>query len=203
MKDTSNKIVIGTFNTAKYKDFAVYLGDTYQIERPPYELEIPEGMDSLEENAIAKARTWAILTGKVAIADDTGFFINALPGEPGVAARRWGGELPDGSTNEDFWKLLQQKTKDLDDLSAYVEQCVAMVSPSGKVEVVYNRTAGYLDKEKLKRPYNNSGYPLAAAFVADNRVKAWDDMSNQEKAAFSRPFIEELKEAIHRVQSSA
>lgn len=197
---TSEKIVIGTFNKAKYKDFAIYLGDTYQIEHPPYELDIPEGTDSLEENAIAKARTWAILTGKTAVADDTGFFINALPGEPGVAARRWGGELPDGSTNEDFWKLLQQKTKDLDDLSAYVEQCVAVVSPSGKVEVAYNRTTGYLDKEKLKRPYNNTVYPLAAAFVADNRVKAWDDMSDKEKVAFSKPFIDDLKQAIGRLQ---
>ena len=45
------------------------------------------------------------------LGDDTGFFIKELNGEPGVALRRWGGELPEETTGEEFWDYLQQKTR--------------------------------------------------------------------------------------------
>ena len=194
------QVVIGTSNEAKYQDFALYLGDEYEAVKPDNRVEIPEGMHSLEENAIAKARTWCILTGLPALADDTGFFIEALHGEPGVAARRWGGELSEDATNEDFWKLLQTKVAKLKDTSAYVEQCVAIAMPSGDVKVVYNRTKGYVDKEKLAQPYNGTGYPLAAAFVTMERPKAWDDMTDTEKLTFNKKFVDDIKVALEELR---
>lgn len=194
-----NKIVVGTSNDAKYKEFDLYLGERFEVQKGPDllgRLDIPEGMHSIEENAIAKARIWANMTGLPALADDTGFFIESLGGEPGVAIRRWAGELGEEASNIDFWNLLRQKTDNLEDTTAYIEQCVAIVTPDGRAKVIYNRTPGYLDKNKLKKPYNGTGYPLAAAFVASNRTKAWDEMSNEEKLAFDRQFIDELSLGI-------
>jgi XTP/dITP diphosphohydrolase len=201
-----DKLVIGTHNDAKFKDFSLYLGKEYKVIKGASlvkGIDIPEGMHSIEENAIAKARAWAALTGMPALADDTGFFIEALGGEPGVAVRRWAGELGEKATNEEFWKLLQKKMRELKNTTAYVEQCVAIVTPDNKVAVVSNRTQGHINKGKLQMPYNGTGYPLAAAFEANNRGRAWDEMSDDEKLAFDKMFVEELSASIKKLLTNA
>jgi XTP/dITP diphosphohydrolase len=52
----------------------------------------PEDGDTLEENALAKARAAVAFTGLPAIADDTGLEVDALGGEPGVRSARYAGE---------------------------------------------------------------------------------------------------------------
>lgn len=107
-------IFIATSNNSKLQDFKLYLGDEYNLESPKslnIKINIPEGIDSIEDNAIAKARAYAYKTGLVSIGDDTGFFIEELNGEPGVALRRWGGELPEKTTGAEFWKYLQEKNQ--------------------------------------------------------------------------------------------
>lgn len=200
----SSEIFVASNNVSKLDDYRIYLGDDYHLLSPKTEhikIDILEGIDSIEDNAIAKARAYAIKTGKVSIGDDTGFFIKDLNGEPGVALRRWGGELPESTSNEAFWKFLQEKTKDLKNYDCYFKQCVAIVSPKGDSEIVYNINNGFLNKEKLQRPYNNSGYPIGAAFESYNRNKTWDEMTDSEKKEFDKQFIGELKTKIKRVLS--
>lgn len=196
-----DEIFIATGNAAKLADYRLYLGDKFTMsstkDLPKDDrLEIPEGVDSVEDNAIAKARAYAIKTGKVALGDDTGFFIDALNGEPGVALRRWGGELGESATQEQFWHYLQEKTRDLKNLDCYFKQCVAIVSPAGEMRVIYNINQGSLSASKLTREYNGSDYPLAAVFESKNRAKVWDDMTDAEKRAFDADFINELVSAI-------
>src|SRR5207302_1505536 len=52
----------------------------------------PEGERSYVGNALAKARSAALLAGAVALADDSGLEIDALGGLPGVRSARFGGE---------------------------------------------------------------------------------------------------------------
>ena len=54
-------------------------------------LEVAEDGDTLEANATYKARTWSAASGLPALADDTGLFVDALDGAPGVYPARWGG----------------------------------------------------------------------------------------------------------------
>ena len=200
----SSKVFIATSNDSKFDDFRIYLGDDYELASPKTEnvkIDIPEGIDSIEDNAIAKARAYAVKTGMIALGDDTGFFIKELRGEPGVALRRWGGELPESTDNKTFWEFLQNKTKDLDNLDCYFRQCVAIATPQGEVEVIYNVNNGYLNKEKLQKPYNGSGYPLGAAFESYNRDKTWDEMSDEEKKEFDKRFIDEIRAKIARFSS--
>lgn len=198
----SKEVFVATGNTSKLNDYQIYLGNEYKLTSPKsanIKIEIPEGIDSIEDNAIAKARAYAIRTGKISIGDDTGFFIKELNGEPGVALRRWSGELPESTSNETFWKFLQEKTKNLKNYGCYFKQCVAIVAPNGAYEIVYNVNNGFLNKDKLRRPYNNSGYPIGAAFESYNRHKTWDEMTDAEKKEFDKQFISELKEKIDRI----
>jgi XTP/dITP diphosphohydrolase len=54
--------------------------------------DVVEDGDTLEDNARLKARAIAEATGRPAVADDTGFEVDALGGEPGVRAARYAGE---------------------------------------------------------------------------------------------------------------
>mgnify|MGYP005842336229 CR=1 FL=1 len=54
--------------------------------------EVPEVSHDLAENAQAKARAAADFFGRVAVADDTGLYVQALGGAPGPRAARYGGE---------------------------------------------------------------------------------------------------------------
>jgi XTP/dITP diphosphohydrolase len=55
-------------------------------------VDLPEDGATFEENAIAKARGYAALTGLPTIADDSGLEVDALGGGPGVRTRRYAGE---------------------------------------------------------------------------------------------------------------
>ncbi len=50
-----------------------------------------EVFDTFEENALAKARYFARLTGAIVLADDSGLAVDALGGRPGVHSKRWSG----------------------------------------------------------------------------------------------------------------
>jgi XTP/dITP diphosphohydrolase len=53
--------------------------------------DIPETGETLEENAVLKARAVAAATGLPALADDTGLEVAALGGAPGVRTARFAG----------------------------------------------------------------------------------------------------------------
>ena len=54
---------------------------------------------TLEENALKKARAAFRATGLPALADDTGLFVDALGGAPGVRSARYAGEVQDPVAN--------------------------------------------------------------------------------------------------------
>lgn len=58
------------------------------IAASPAEEQI-EVFDSFAENALAKARYFAALTGQACLAEDSGLCIDALDGHPGVRSRRF------------------------------------------------------------------------------------------------------------------
>jgi len=87
------KLLIATTNTAKFNEISLFLSDL------PVEIVSLRDLDPIdppeetgktfEENAILKARYYNEKTGLPTIADDGGFEIEALGGEPGVKSHRW------------------------------------------------------------------------------------------------------------------
>ena len=73
-------IFIATGNTSKLQDFKLYLGDNFNIESPKslnIKIDVSEGVNSIEDNAIAKARAYAYKTGLVSIGDDKAFLLKS------------------------------------------------------------------------------------------------------------------------------
>ena len=76
--------------------FREHLGDTVTLLPRPTEVpDVDENADTLIGNARLKAQAIVDTTGKPAVADDTGLFVDALPGELGVRTARYASDRPE------------------------------------------------------------------------------------------------------------
>lgn len=80
--------------------FREHLGDTVSLlPRPAHVPDVEENAETLLGNARLKARAIMEATGKPAVADDTGLFVEALPGELGVRTARYASDRPEHATD--------------------------------------------------------------------------------------------------------
>ncbi len=109
--------------------------------RPEEIPDVDEVAETLEGNAQAKALAVAQLSGRPAIADDTGLFVAALGGRPGVRSARYAGE---GASDEDNVRLLLAELTDVPEGSrdAYFRTVIAVAAPEGRTTVVDGVLAG-------------------------------------------------------------
>lgn len=95
------KILLGTNNPNKLQQFRRIFDrldrefELLSLAEAGIEDEVEEDQDTLLGNARKKARVYGKLSGLPTLADDTGLFVDALGGEPGLHAKRWhqGSEL--------------------------------------------------------------------------------------------------------------
>lgn len=90
-----NKIVLASNNPGKLREFSSLLAPLGMDVVAQASLHIPEADEphfTFVENALAKARHAASLSGLPALADDSGLCVDALGGAPGVFSARYGGE---------------------------------------------------------------------------------------------------------------
>lgn len=85
--------------------------------------EIEETGKTLEENAQIKAETIYQKFQKNVFADDTGLFVTALNGAPGVYSARYAGT---GNSADNIQKLLKELDK-VDDRSAYFKTQICLI----------------------------------------------------------------------------
>ena len=88
---TKQKLFIGSTNKGKIADYKLYFKDIDIMSASVLDIfiEVSENITSLQENSAKKAVEWAKASNVITIADDTGFFIPALGGKPGVSVKRW------------------------------------------------------------------------------------------------------------------
>jgi XTP/dITP diphosphohydrolase len=104
------KLVIATNNAHKLQEIAAILGDEIELlslkDIRCFD-EIPETAETLEGNALMKARYIRDRFGMDCFADDTGLEVEALHGAPGVYSARYaGGDGHDSEAN--MQKLLKE-----------------------------------------------------------------------------------------------
>jgi len=88
-------LILASNNAGKLKEFSALLAPLDFALHAQAEFNVPEAEEphvTFVENAIAKARHAARLTGHPALADDSGVCVNALGGAPGVYSARYAGE---------------------------------------------------------------------------------------------------------------
>jgi XTP/dITP diphosphohydrolase len=108
------KLIIASNNPGKLREFNALLAPLGWETLPRQALGLPECEEphlTFVENALAKARHAAILTGLPALADDSGLCVPALGGAPGVHSARYAGEpKSDRRNNERLIAELAGKT---------------------------------------------------------------------------------------------
>lgn len=89
----SLEFVLASHNAHKVAEFQRIIG-----ERMPHAVVLPyDGPEPVEsgltfaENAFIKARTAAVHTGHIALADDSGIVVDVMGGAPGIFSARWAG----------------------------------------------------------------------------------------------------------------
>ena len=88
-------IVVATGNADKLIEIRQILSDPgleiISMKDAGVDVEIIENGTTFEENAVIKARTVAMASGRMALADDSGLVVDALGGEPGIHSARYMG----------------------------------------------------------------------------------------------------------------
>ena len=200
------EIVFATGNRHKVEEASQILGPDF-ILKTPADLgiveEIPETSPTIEGNALQKATYIWKKTGKPCFADDTGLFVDALGGEPGVKSARYAGEGRDAGDN--MRKLLKA-------LSA-----VPRFSPEGKklrtarfrCVIAYVSDAGHMlfegsvEGEIALEKSGSSGFGYDPVFLPEECTppgRSFAELSAEEKNAVShrgralRKFAEYMRQ---------
>lgn len=121
------KIVLASNNAGKLREFGQMLAQIDIEVLPQAQFNIPEAEEphvTFVENALAKARHAARLTGLPALADDSGICVAALGGAPGVFSARYAGEPKSDARNNQ--KLIADLQGKADRRAHYVAVLVFM-----------------------------------------------------------------------------
>ena len=138
------EIVLATRNRNKIKEIAAILtGYDATIRRIDEFDDVPEVIedgDTLTANALKKARAVRDATGINALADDSGLFVDALDGAPGVYSARYAGE--DGNAARNTRKVLSDMS-DVPEAERGAEfRCVmALALVNGVADQLYEEKA--------------------------------------------------------------
>lgn len=123
----SKRLVLASNNAKKAAEMAALLAPLGIEVVPQSAFDIPEAEephDTFIENALAKARHAARLSGLPAVADDSGLCVMALNGAPGVQSARYAGEPKSDVRNN---ALLIERLADVSDRRAFFYSVVVLV----------------------------------------------------------------------------
>ena len=173
------KLVLATHNKDKCAEMAAILGkypiDLLTLGAFPEIGEIIEDGNSLEENALIKARAVFKQTDFPSWGDDTGLEVDALNGEPGIYSARYAGESCSYSDNVN--KLIKnmqlipekQRTAQFKTAIAYVSENMELVS-EGAVEGLI-----------ATMPKGVGGFGYDPVFYVPEKGKTYSEMNMKEK----------------------
>ena len=173
------KIVIATHNKDKLKElkegFSELNVELLDLSSFPEIGEIIEDGNSLQENALIKARAVFKQTHLPSWGDDTGLEVDALNGEPGIYSARYAGESCSYSDNVN--KLIKnmqsipekQRTAQFKTAIAYVSENMELVS-EGVVEGLIAIT-----------PKGVGGFGYDPVFYVPEKGKTYSEMNMKEK----------------------
>lgn len=125
-------LLLCTGNPGKVAELKALLPDRFRLLslcEAGLPMDLPETGDTLEANALQKARFAFERTGLPCIADDTGLEVDALGGAPGVYSARYAGGAKDPAAN--MRKLLQE-LGDRPDRAARFRTVIAWVDRDGE-----------------------------------------------------------------------
>ena len=174
------KLVFATNNKHKLEEMRAILGgkvELLSLADIDCHDDIPETADTLEGNALIKARYIYDKYGCSCFADDTGIEVDVLGGEPGVYSARYAGENNDSEAN--MCKLLQNLTGK-SERSAQFRTVIALII-EGEEFLFDGIVRGRISEERM----GSAGFGYDPIFVPDGYEESFAQMAAEQKNAIS------------------
>lgn len=174
------KLYFATNNIHKLKEVQEVVGDSFQIESMRslgINEDIPEDQQTLEGNALQKARFLYDRTGESCFADDTGLEVDALNGAPGVYSARYAGEAKNSLDN---MALLLKNMSGIQNRKARFRTVIALIL-DGKEYLFEGIVNGTITEE----PRGTAGFGYDPLFVPDGYSTTFAEMDSEAKNAIS------------------
>jgi len=194
------KILIGTKNRDKFSEIREILSglDFELLSAADFDdlPDVVEDKDTIEGNAIKKAEEMAMRSGMYVLADDTGLFVDALGGDPGVYSARYAGETC--SYRDNRMKLLDEMTG-ITERNASFRTVVALADDKGKVLATVE---GEVEGEIIFEEKGDKGFGYDSIFLCNETGKTFAEMSSDDKHKIShrgrafKKMLTKIKELI-------
>jgi XTP/dITP diphosphohydrolase len=200
---STGTVVLASNNAGKLREFAALLGEAGIDLIAQGTLGVPEAEEphpTFVENALAKARHAAKLTGKPALADDSGLCVRALAGAPGVYSARYaqlaGGPKSDAANNA---RLIEQ-LQGVADRRAYYYCVLALVRHADDPEPLI--AEGRWPGEIVDTPRGENGFGYDAHFFIPALDATAAELAPKLKNAQSHRAIA-LRQLLARLKEEA
>lgn len=181
------KLIFATNNEGKVNEIRQILGDGYEV----YSLKdldihtnIVEDGKTFEENAQIKARAICRQTNEMVLADDSGFEVDYLGGEPGIYSARYLGEDTSYEIkNAEILRRCEQAKEE--ERTARFVCAIACAYPDGRVET----TKGVIEGRLAYEPKGTNGFGYDPIFYLPERGCTTGEMEPEEKNKISHRGI--------------
>ena len=162
------RLVLATKNKGKIVEFERLLSQHAQSIKVLGLADFPDMPDvqeigkTLSENARLKAKSISTFTKLPCLADDSGLFIDALAGDPGIYSARWAGYDGNDALERDRMNiqkvLAQLKDVPVQRRGAQFKAVVAFYKPSSDGSAIEKEEFGVLPGEIVLAPLGDGGF---------------------------------------------
>ncbi len=177
------KIVLASNNTGKLREFSRLFTDLDIEIIPQGQLGVEEAEEphaTFVENALAKARHAARITGLPALADDSGICVHALGGAPGVYSARYAGEPKSDARNNE--KLVADLSGQTDRRAFYYAALVLVRHADDPQPLIAD---GFCDGLIVDTPQGDGGFGYDPHFFLTQFGKTVAEITPEEKSLIS------------------
>lgn len=176
------KIVLSTDNKNKLREIREILEELDvkiygKSDIDGMNFEVVEDGYTLYDNALKKAKAMADRVDFAVLADDTGLFVDALGGEPGVHSARYASEHNDKKNRQKLLKNLEDKK----DRSAYFKTQIILIDEEKNIIPIEGVCPGKISLEER----GDNGFGYDSIFIPEGFNKTFAEMSHEEKNEIS------------------
>lgn len=189
------KLVLASKNQGKITELERILSDyatdikVLGLKEFPNMPEVIESGNSLTENSLLKAKQISEFTGLPALADDSGLFVDALNGDPGVYSARWAQYLGDDARTRDRLNMEKVLSQLLEipsgKRSAKFKTSVTFYDAKLDGLVVKKEQKGELEGEISKQPFGSNGFGYDPIFIPAGFDQTLAQLSSGQKDEIS------------------
>lgn len=180
------ELLVATKNQGKLSQMREFLAEVPVVVRSLAEFDFDDGDfeedgRTFEENAFKKARYYGEKLGvELVLAEDSGIFVEALPGELGVFTRRWGAGAE--ASDEEWMAVFMKRMDGVEDRRArFVANVCLWID--GEVYHFEKENHGVITRV-VDYPLEK-GIPLSSCFLPDGHEKVYARFSPEERLLVS------------------